>query len=333
MNIFITLDYELFFGSNSGTQEKSIIYPTNKLLEVLNKYGVKASFFVDSGYLIKLDTYRKKYDSLEEDYHKLILQIKSLSENGHDIQLHIHPHWEDSYYDGSKWVLDTTRYRLHEFSDEDIDDIVYRYKKVLTNIVGDKVFTYRAGGWCIQPFQKLTKALKNNDVWLDSTLFENGFNESSTHYFDFRKMVEKSNYRFEDNPLVEKNNGFFTEIPISSNKVSPWFYWKFAYYKKFGGTEHQMFGDGQGLSSGSKWDKMKMLLTNSHMAISMDGYKSSLLQKSFKTFQKKYLANTDNFVMIGHPKALTPFSLEQLELFIQENKGENFTTYLREFKQ
>lgn len=333
MNILITLDYELFFGSNTGTQDKSIIDPTNKLLNVLDKYNIKASFFVDTGYLIKLDEYRKKYDTLEKDYQTLIKQIKSLSSSGHDIQLHIHPHWEDSHYNGCKWVLDTTRYRLHEFNDVDVDDIVYRYKKVLTDIVGDKVFTYRAGGWCIQPFQKLFKALKNNDIWLDSTLFENGFNESSTHYFDFRNMEQKSNYRFEDNPLVEKNNGFFTEIPISSNKVSPLFYWKFAYYKKFGGTRHQIFGDGQGLSSGSKWDKMKMLLINSHMAISMDGYKSSLLQKAFKTFQKKYLANTDSFVMIGHPKALTPFSLEQLELFIQKNKDENFTTYLREFKQ
>ena len=158
MNIFITLDYELFFGSYSGTQEKSIINPTNKLLEVLNKYDLKASFFVDSGYLIKLDEYRKKYTKLEHDYKIIVNQIIELSKNGHDIQLHIHPHWEDSYYDGSKWVLDNRRYRLHEFSDEDIDKIVYQYKKVLTDIVGKKVFTYRAGGWCIQPFEKLSEA-------------------------------------------------------------------------------------------------------------------------------------------------------------------------------
>ena len=34
MNIFLTLDYELFFGTNSGTQEECIVNPTNKLLNI-----------------------------------------------------------------------------------------------------------------------------------------------------------------------------------------------------------------------------------------------------------------------------------------------------------
>ena len=331
-NIFITLDYELFFGQQSGTQEKSIINPTSKLLGVLDKYNIKATFFIDSGYLLKLDEYRKKYPKLDDDYHKLMMQITSLSEQGHDIQLHIHPHWEDSYFDGNKWILNTDRYRLHEFNDKEINEIVYKYKKVLTDIVGDKVFVFRAGGWCIQPFQKLAKALKNNNIWLDSTLFEQGFNKSSTHYFDFRDMQSQSYYKFNDNPLQEDKTGFFCEIPISSNKVSPLFYWKFAYHKKSGKREHKMFGDGQGLSSGSKWDKMKMLLTKTHMAVSIDGYKASLLQNAFESFQKKHNTPNENFVAIGHPKALTPFSLTQLNLFIKNNINENFTTYLREYK-
>lgn len=325
MNIFITLDYELFFGKNSGTQEKCIIDPTNKILKVLDRFNVKASFFVDSGYLLKLDEYRKNCSSLEKDYQKLTTQIKSLSDHGHDIQLHIHPHWEDSYFDGAKWVMNLQRYRLHEFSDSEIDNIVFRYKKALTDIVGDKVFAYRAGGWCIQPFDKMKISLKKNNIWLDSTVFENGFNNSKTHWFDFKNMPNKSTWTFENNPLIEHQEGFFTEIPIASYKVSPLFFWKLAVYKKFGNESYKSFGDGTGVG-GSKLDKLRMLLKPTNSVVSLDGIKAYFLNKAFKHYQNEKL---ENFVIIAHPKAMSEFSLKKLEAFILKNKLENFTTYLK----
>jgi len=330
MNIFITLDYELFFGSNSGTQDRCIIKPTNMLLDILNKFNLKASFFIDSGYLIKLDEYRKKYKVLEKDYQKILSQIKELDKNGHDIQLHIHPHWEDSTFDGKKWKIDTTRYRLHNFSSKEIDNIVMRYKKVLTDIVGDKIFVFRAGGWCMQPFDRLQNSLKKHNIWLDSTVFEGGENKSDTHYFDFTNAPKKDLWKFEDDPLKEDVNGFFTEIPISSYRVSPLFFWKLALAKKIGGQKHKAFGDG-GAAGGSKWDKLKMLTQPTKSVVSIDGYKSSYLQDAFKNFRKRDV--NKNFVIIGHPKALTPFSLEQLEMFLQKNKSEKFTTYFRNFNQ
>ncbi|MEJ2499303.1 MAG: polysaccharide deacetylase family protein [Sulfurovaceae bacterium] len=328
MNILLTLDYELYFGSNSGTQDKSIIYPTNRVLTILDEYNIKASFFVDSGYLIKLNEYRKQYEVLEDDYGKIISQIKSLSDNGHDIQLHIHPHWEDSYYNGSKWILDTTRYRLHEFSEVEIDDIVYRHKTVLTDIVGDKVFAYRAGGWCIQPFDKLKNALKKHDIWLDSTVFEGGKNKSATHYFDFTNAPKKDIWRFEDDPLVENQSGSFTEVPIGSHRVSPLFFWKLAFAKKLGGDKHKGFGDGSA-AGGSKWNKIRMLARWTHSVVSVDGYKASYLQDAFGKFCK----NKDNkyFVIIGHPKAMSEYSLKKLEEFIEKNKENNFITYSKLF--
>jgi hypothetical protein len=327
MNIFITLDYEIFFGKNSGTQEQSIINPTNEILKVLDYYHVKASFFIDSGYLLKLSEYRKKFDVLEVDFQKLTAQIKSLSDQGHDIQLHIHPHWEDSYFDGAKWVMNLHRYRLHEFNDDEIDDIVFRYKKVLTDIVGDKVFSYRAGGWCIQPFDKIKNALKKHNIWLDSTVFKNGFDNSKTHWYDFKDMPNKSIWKFENDPLIE-HQGFFTEMPISGYKVSPLFFWKLAFYKKFGSENYKSFGDGS--VSASKLGKLiKRLLIPTNSAVSIDDVKVDFLEKAFKLYKKEKL---ENFVIIGHPKAMSKYSLIKFEEFISKNRSENFTTYLREFE-
>ncbi len=327
-NIFITLDYELFFGSNSGTLHRSIIEPTNKLLEVLDRYNIKATFFVDSGYIIKLKEFKDEFKVLEKDYEKIISQIKHLHQNGHDIQLHIHPHWEDCYYDGQKWIIDTTRYKLHDFSEKDIETIVFKYKKVLTNIVGDTVFVYRAGGWCIQPFSKIYQALKKNNIWMDSTLFYGGYNESSTHYLDFRNMPKKTKYNFDTSPLNEDINGYFTEVAISSHQVSPLFFWKLAFLKKFGSDKYKSFGDGKAASSASKWNIIKMLTQYSYSVVSIDGVKSSFLDKAYKNFAKK---GENNFVILGHPKAMSQYSLEQLDKFIAKRVKNNFTIYSKEF--
>lgn len=328
MNIFITLDYELFFGRNSGTQERSIIQPTNRLLDVLGKYGVKASFFVDSGYLLKLEQYRKGFPLLESDYQNIVEQLRRLSSDGHDIQLHIHPHWEDSYYDGDRWVIDTTRYRIHDFSKDDVVDLIRRYKNVLTSLTGTEPFAYRAGGWCIQPFKHLMDALRLNNVWLDSTLFQNGKNDSDTHFFDFMGMPDKTMWRFENDPLIENPHGYFTEIPISSYRVSPLFFWKLAFYKKFGSDKHKSFGDGSA-AGGSRLDKLRMLTRYTDSVVSIDGYKASYLSKSFVQFLKK--SDHSNFVIIGHPKAMSEYSLDRLEQFIQKNISCNFTTYSQNF--
>jgi len=311
MNIYFTFDYELFFGSNSGSVENSIIKPTNRLIEIANKYGVAFTFFVDSGFLIKLDEYRKRFHILNEDYNKVVSQIKLLDNLGHSIQLHIHPHWEDSYFDGKKWIIDTKRYRLQQFNQEEIDNIVAKYKKVLTDIVGDKVFAYRAGGWCIQPFDKLAPAFKKHNIYLDSTVFLGGKNLSNTHYFDFRKAPKKDMWKFSKDPLIEDKNGYFSEIPISSKKLSPLFFWKFAFSKKFATKKHKIYGDGKPVGA-SKKDIAKMLLIPSYSVVSCDGYKSTLLESIYKEYDK------NNFVIIGHPKAQSEYSLEQIDKFISK---------------
>jgi len=321
-NILITLDYELFFGAKVGSLKNCILYPTNRLLNILDKYDIKATFFVDSGYLVKLEEFKNKFPYLEKEYDDVVRQIKELDKNGHNIQLHIHPHWEDSYFDGNNWIMNTKRYRLHAFNESEIEDILFRYKKVLTNIIGDKIFAHRAGGWCMQPFDKLKNAFKKHNIWLDSTVFENGMNHSKTHYFDFRNSPKKIEWNFEDDPLVENKNGFFKEFPISAYRLSPLFFWKLVFFKKFGSKEHNTFGDGAA-AGGSKKDKVRMLTSFTNSVVSIDGYKSSFLQSAYDAFLQK---NNNNFIIIGHPKAMSEYSLKKLEEFIIKNKNSNFIT-------
>ncbi len=322
--IFLTLDYELFFGGKSGTANRSLIEPVEKLLDILNRHGIKATFFIDSGYLVRLQALKGEYEVLEQEYQDVINQIEYLDKTGHSIQLHIHPHWEDSTFNGEEWVMDTSRYRLHDFSEKEIESIIYRYKKVLSDIVQDEIFAHRAGGWCIQPFEPLFRAFKKHNIWLDSTLFKDGKNSSETHYFNFENMPKNGEWNFESDPLKEESKGFFKEIPISAYRLSPLFFWKLVFFKKFGGAEHKVFGDGVA-AGGSKFDKLRMLSRFTHSVVSIDGYKASFLQEAYSAFLNRL--DEKHFVVIGHPKSMSDYSLKQLEKFIINSGREKFKTF------
>lgn len=321
MNIVLTLDYELYFGSETGSVSTSIVGATEKLLSVLDKFGIKAVFFVDVGFVKRLADFKSDYQELQEDYELIANQLKKLSTNGHDLQLHIHPHWEDSMYKNGEWNIDASRYRLADWSDKKIQKIVTSYKDFLEQFcVNNKVFAYRAGGWCIQPFNKITSALKENDVWLDSTVYDGGYQEDEARYFDFRGAPAQAKWKFEGDPLNPDQTGSFFEIPISSYKVSPIFYWKLAFTKLLDNSKHKTFGDGGPLPASKKWILQKLLLP-SNTVVSIDGYKASFLERAFEYYQTAK-PNAD-FVIIGHPKAMTEYSLQKFEEFVVKYEGQH----------
>jgi hypothetical protein len=327
MNIYITLDYEIYFGEKHGTVEKCVLFPTSELIRIAEKHDVRFVFFVDSGFILKLDQFRKQFPVLQKDHDSIIEQVKYLSQTGHDVQLHIHPHWEDSYYDGKKWVINVNRYKLQDFNDNEISDIVRRYKQVLVNITGKEIFAFRAGGWCLQPFDRLKKSFKENSVRLDSSVFRNGYFSSEQYSYDFRNSPDKDIYNFEENEMKEDASGYFTEVPISPIRNSPFFFWKLFLLGRKDPYMHKPLGDGQAMPAPGYRKKLLTQFTDN--PVSIDGYNSCLLDRAAKKLKKE---DRNHMVVIGHPKALSRFSIQQLEKFIVENKHQyNFTTFTKMF--
>ncbi len=336
MKIYITLDYELFFGDSSGDFRSCMLEPTNKLLTICNLHGIKLTFFVDVGYLLALKRYGKQHPALLEDYMLIAAQLKAVSLDKHDIQLHIHPHWEDTYYDGRQWVFNFSRYKLADFDQTEISRIVREYKEELEYISQKSIFAYRAGGWCLQPFEKLYSALYENGIFVDSTVFNKGYNLSNTHFFDFRSAPgDATIWKFDNDPLIKSLTGPFVELPIASKKVSPLFFWMMTWNKLFGDKKlHQALGKGKPIKN-SKKQLFRLLTRFTHSVVSIDGFKAYYLEKAFALYLKKFTRTIQNehFVIIGHPKSLSNYSLLKLEAFIKSKKGEHtFTTYRNELK-
>ena len=323
MNVFATFDYELCFGNRTGSAQKCILEPTQKLMELAKPYQAHFTFFVDVLYLMKLKEY-SRIKSLDEEFKAIKHQLETLIRKGHDVQLHLHTHWINAKYDNGKWSLDYPRYRIHVFSDDEVEVIVNDSVNFLEELTDRKIFAFRAGGWCLQPFSKLKDAFLNKGIFLDSTVFYGGYNQTRTNLYDFRKSPDLEMWEFDDDPLQIVENGAFTELPISSSTVSPLFYWKRTLVTKLFPKAHAISGDGTFLRS-NIFQVARLLLAPTYAVASCDDYRSSLLEETFNKFESTL---KNNFVIIGHPKLMSPYSKSKLESFVSKTtqKGHRFTS-------
>lgn len=318
MQALLTFDYELFFGTHTGSVDKCMIEPTNALLDLCRKYGIRMTFFVDVGYLIKAEEYAERYPQLQADLDSVFDQIADMIALGCSVQLHIHPHWERSHYDGGKWQIVTDGcYRLDDFSDEEITRIVRSYRTWLEQLTERPVLSYRAGGWCIQPFSRLKNVFRELGIKADSSVFPGGSFRSPHYDFDFTAVPRFAPaYRFSDDVCVPDPNGPFTEYPITSWKYSPLFYWRLYALGRLQPSRHKMIGDGSFLAQPGRKKSVLTHYTWNH--VSADGFYAGMLEKQAAFCERKGM---EHFVVIGHPKGLTVYALERLEAFIRRNQN------------
>ncbi len=312
MEIYLTFDYELFFGEKSGSVEKCLIEPTNNLFEIARNKNVSYTFFVDVGFLIAAD----KYNDLKIELSQVKTQVKQMIQLGHSVQLHIHPHWEKAVFENGVWSMNVDgAYKLADFSQEEAENIVRKYKSYLDDLIGYKTTTFRAGGWCIQPFSQLKDVFKELNLFVDTSVFRGAYLNTKHYSIDFRNTPSKSKYSFSTDVTVEDAMGDFTEYPISSMRYSPSFFWWLYGLGRLFPKQHKMIGDGFAVGQGGR--KWQILTSYTSFHVSSDGYYAKKLNASL---QKSIHLNHKEMVVIGHPKAMTLYSKRMLDSFIQMNE-------------
>lgn len=317
MAVYLTFDYELFFGSETGTVKACMIDPTEQLLAICEKHTIPITFFIDVGMLLKMNELKNEFPELVSDYQAIISQINRIEALGCSVQLHIHPHWENATYVNGKWSINVDGcYKLSDFSQEEATAIIEKYFYFLQNLVTQKITSYRAGGWCIQPFDHVKETFRRLGITIDSSVFPGGKFESPHYVFDFTTVKRYTQpYRFDSDVCVANKAGYFTELPISSWHYSPLFYWRLYVLGRLFPTNHKMLGDGNFLAQPGRKKAVLTSFTWNH--VSCDGYYAALLQRQFRC----YLRKKTDFVVIAHPKGLTRFSIRKLEQFIARTKG------------
>ena len=324
MDIIFTLDYELFLNDMTGTVNNSLIKPMHEIQKICEKHNFRFTIFVDAAYLYRITELKKDYPSLEEDYKTVTDNLKWLVGLGHDIQLHIHPQWYYSNYDGKEWTLDWDHYKLSDMPHDYAFELFGKSKDLLDSIIGYKTTLFRAGGFSIQDFD-YANCFKQYGIIGDSSVLSGEKVRKKTHSYDYTKSTRRV-YKFTEDIDVPKQHGAFWEFPIST--YGPVNFIKYLWDKKQWSTRiSEKWGDGGDKPFPSLLAKIKSKMSSftlfKYPFASIDGFCVFWLEDIYK-YSKKY----DCMTIIGHPKNFSPSSFPHLENFIvdKKSKGDNILT-------
>ena len=241
----LTLDYELFF-QKSGDAYVSLLNPTAELLEVLERIGGKAVFFVDTIYLNLLKKSEIPQDA--ELYGKFESQLQEIVIRGHRIELHLHPHWLDVRKENNEWVFQSYKhYKLNSLTEEKIIEL-FQVGVELLNLIARKagpdyaVCAFRAGGWCVEPFEKLRSAFQICGIKVDSSVVPGMRLDGEVHALDYSGLKSNAFYRFSDDVRIPDKNGKTIELPVNGYYMSRWEKIAFALGRKMNRKNAEIFG-------------------------------------------------------------------------------------------
>lgn len=318
--LLLSQDYELFFGA-SGSIEKCLFEPCDALLDVAKKHGLRITFFVDVGMLLCMDRLACNERALASDAGRIRSHIGRLAGDGHEIALHIHPHWEDARYLAGDWDFSATRYRLADFGDDEAADIVARYSACLADIAGAPVTVYRAGGFCIEPFRQIRSALLKAGVTVDSSVVPDAYLDDRDKGFDFRDVPGGSWWEFDVSPLQATPGGRFLEMPVSTQRLPVGYYWGRLMRRLSRRPHGRSFGDGSSKRIGRAEILRRLAGLSRTAELSTDDPKAEQLATAGTSRGRPVVTH-----VMGHPKLLSRRSLEQLEKFVQSGQFTRFET-------
>lgn len=221
IKIFLTFDYELPLGGIKKSFKHSLFDPTEKLLDLADDMNVPIVLFADILSAVKFKSWNN--DAFFIPFKN---QISGALKRGHDVQLHLHPHWLHTKFENGEFLV-SEKYSLSDFESnaypDNIEGIIESGCKTLSEICKEakpdyKCVAFRAGGYCLQPkTDKIITALYNNGIRYDSSISKGYYFKSDFSFVDYRKTPDKPNWilPLNGNLLSESDNGIL-EIPIAS---------------------------------------------------------------------------------------------------------------------
>ena len=322
MKILLTLDYELFLGSRTGSVENCLVKPMQQLNDAVSGVGARFTIFVDATYLLRTKQLSIGHAELGQHFDQLSAHLVELQAQGHDLQLHIHPHWAYSAWEGGEWRLDHKHYKMSDLELSYAIDLTAQAKELLDSTIGKKTTALRAGGFSAQPTSMLTKIFDATGLIADSSVCPGATYDSPQQQYDYSQAPHADFYRFDDDICVENPNGGFWEFPITMHNVSPVFHWQLVANKLLKRPEHRTWGDGFAVKTTNE-SIVARLTSRQFCQATIDGFKIKFLPEAYRQHHDSQL-----LTVLGHPKLATPYSVRQLQRFAQQAvaAGDSFTT-------
>lgn len=317
-SLIFTLDYELF-GNGSGDVFKHIIEPTEKLLDIASKYGLKYTFFFEVIEYWKLKEAWDKGNAMGYKENPVIAmenQIKKAFRNGHDIQLHLHPQWVDAVYENDQWKVNLDEWRLggyHREGEYSLENLFRKGKQTLEALLKPvdpnyQCIAVRAGGYNIQPSEEIVKAMLVTGFKVDSSIYPGGKEIGVLSNYDYTVIDPTLGQWQTGKRLEEQGLSGVTELPIVAFpmiRLKKFLTWE--RIKGFFGNVKSAQDSLEAKTSttekkSGKLDKIRYFFQTEWQTWDYCLFSPSLHKRFLKQIAKQ---DRDVFVLVGHPKSFT----------------------------
>ncbi|KGY10116.1 hypothetical protein [Vibrio sinaloensis] len=304
----LTFDYELF-GSGKGCVFQHLVDPTNKILDLLYQFDVKATFFIEQlevkAIIDRANCYLNN-QRYQDEANAIYAQLARMLREGHDLQLHLHPQWCGAVYRDNSWRLNFDYWRFSSLPERNECngqpsklDLLIQGKAYLEELLKGYSSNYecigfRAGGYNLGFGESTYRALKDAGIVYDSSLCPGYVTNSQFSAFDYSNVSSAKPFQLPNGlveyPLVTSSSSIFSKLSIAR------------LYSNFKNRKHKMLSGGRGLTSNEP-PILGKASANSNFDVCLS---SSLQVKNF--FSITINRNHYTTVLIGHPKDYSLFS-------------------------
>ena len=329
LKVLFTYDYELFLGENHASAKEVLFEPTEKIAIAMKNDGAHGVFFADVCSAI-----RHREEGLGEYSDSFDEQLKVLTKNGHDVQLHLHPNWYNSKREGDSIKVSPKGYKIHEFGFDaktfrSVPNIISETKEYLESVCSQakssyRCVAYRAGGFCVQPEQELFEALLNAGIVIDSSVNPHLYSLNTVNSYDFRSVPKQLNWVInpKEGISVASSKGIL-EIPIGTARLRPieMIGHRLNEYKLPAACLKGEYVKSEGGGS-AKVPKAKSLFRRlfAYRNLSLDTRTYTALFNDLEYIYKKHkLKENDQYVcLLCHPKLADQTRIDNIRYMIQE---------------
>lgn len=204
-------DWELS-GNGSGDIRQLQFEPLRRLTGIYNRLGIHGSFNAEVMQQITFRQHQDQHQGLRVLADEWDDTVKESFRQGHDIQLHLHPQWQNAEYQDGSWKL-TADWSILNYSREAALQMLQQGKDYLENLLKEidphyRCVSFRSGAWCIAPSPHMLNLLvelgivfdmsivagvkyDTRNIKLDYTDCEEGFLPYYPVMTDARKISEK----------------------------------------------------------------------------------------------------------------------------------------------
>lgn len=340
IRLILSFDHELSLGGTASYQY-NLFGPTDALLRLATELAVPIALFTDI-----LCAQRYAEWDRAGFFMPYCRQLASALAQGHDLQLHIHPHWVDStwtngtYYPSTHFALSDFE---HALPPNDIPGIINRAYDFLCELCTSydadyRCIAYRAGGHNLSPATgTILAALFEKGIRIDSSIVKGFRFRSGISMVDLTGMPETPNWTIPlSGPLcAEADSGIF-EIPVAAKPRTtlnniPVLINRVLHRRR----AHNPLGPSIHASHTPLFQKLARIFPRSAWALSFDDAAHSIddLMSILRAHLRAHEGKGDIIcAAVSHPKCMGDYELSLMRSFVARARAEfgdalEFTTY------